>query len=102
MPRSCRPNPANQAAGADNGLCLVFDSAAFGASSVASGVVQHVASGRISGGEGRAGDGEDANGGEGGGGGSVTALAWQSAGSILLGTSKGEFGRSGVEEADAI
>ncbi|GBF93927.1 hypothetical protein Rsub_06176 [Raphidocelis subcapitata] len=88
-----QPNGTLLAAAADNGLCLVFDSATFGAGSVASGLVTHVASGRLASAD--AGDG----GGDGDAGaasvadtGAIAALAWHSTGSLLLGSSTGVVG----------
>jgi len=96
--------PIPQAVAADNGLCLVFDSATFGSGSVASGLVTHVASGRLadaaaslsssSAADGDDDDGDGSAGADGGAtdAGAIEALAWHTMGSLLLGTSTGALG----------
>ncbi|KAI8463069.1 MAG: quinon protein alcohol dehydrogenase-like superfamily [Monoraphidium minutum] len=81
-----QPNGTLLAVAADNGLCLVFDSAAFGAGGSASNLASHAASGRVA-----PAGGEDGGGG-GGAAGAVEALVWHSTGSLLIGTSTGVVG----------
>jgi hypothetical protein len=83
---------SRQAVAADNGLCLVFDSATF-AASASSGLVTHVASGRLAGAAAAAGGGADGTGGAPlGDDGAITALIWHGVGSLLLGSSTGALG----------
>ncbi|GBF87813.1 hypothetical protein Rsub_00524 [Raphidocelis subcapitata] len=85
-----QPNGTLLAAAADNGLCLVFDSATFGSGGAASGLVSHVASGRLA--SPAAADADGDAGGAPDDAGAVEALAWHSVGSLLLGSSTGALG----------
>lgn len=117
---SFEPGGTHLAAAADNGLCLIFDSAIFGSSSVASGLVTHIAAFRLANASGDAtpvptgnasaaeeqGAGADgaataANGTSGDDDGAITAIVWHSKGSLLLGSSTGVAGAAQLQRTDA-
>ncbi len=88
----------------------MFDSATFGAGSVASGLVTHVASGRLGGGAAAAaaaeGEGEAAPEPADADAGAIEALVWHTMGSLLLGTSTGALAalqplRASIQRAPA-